>query len=87
MSFAAPGVAAAVDAIAASASVTSTSVTSTSIVGSTPDTASSGSIGATGSGLTVSAGVGVADSKNAIASVPNCTLTAALNVGISAGST
>ena len=44
-------------------------------------TAGSGAIGTIGSGSIVSAGVGMAGSRKAIASVPNCASTAALNVG------
>lgn len=60
------------------------SVASTSIAGSTSGAAGAdGAVGSTGSGSTVSAGAGVADSRKAIASVPNCASTAALNVPIS----
>lgn len=63
-------------------------VASISVTGTTSGmTAGSGAIGAIGSGSIVSAGVGIAGSRKAIASVPNCASTAALNVPISAGST
>lgn len=62
--------------------------TSTSIAGSVSVSGvASGAVGAVGSSSTVSAGVWATGSKNAIDSVPNWASTAALNVGISAGST
>ena len=59
--------------IGSSVTVASVTSASTSIVGSTSGAvgADSGAVGAVGSGLTGSAGVGVADSRKAIASVPN----------------
>ncbi len=63
-------------------------VTGTSIAGSTSGVADgSGAVGAVSSGSIGSAGADVTGSKNAIASLPNCAPTAALNVPISVGST
>jgi len=77
------GVALAVGSIGSSVTVASVTSASTSIVGSISGAVGAdGAVGAVGSGSTGSAGVGVADSRKAIASVPNWASTAVLNVSI-----